>query len=329
MKAQDRENSIKMLVILMGVASTSVLISHPASALTNPNPNSFKQALNNQIRRADTARSGQILAQTTTGTTVITPAPSTGVVQPGTTIVPSADITAPAGSTVTPNNPLSVPAGTPVSPSTPVTVPQGSTVITPNAAVTYPPGTVVGPTEGNVLPSNTTVVPGTGAVSPGTTAQQAPGTVNQGTNGTGTGAVNPGTTNQQAPGVVNQGTSGTGSGTVNQGTNGTGTGVVNQGTTTQQSPRGVTTPGRTRRNTGVTTPSRTQRGTGTTTPGNTSSSGQQSAFTRYMLAGYAANQKGDYQTALFNFRRALNERPGNSYATKAIRNVESYMQRQR
>jgi hypothetical protein len=45
-----------------------------------------------------------------------------------------------------------------------------------------------------------------------------------------------------------------------------------------------------------------------------------------MRIGYAATQQRDYQTALINFRRALNARPGDAYATQAIRNVESYIQ---
>jgi len=53
------------------------------------------------------------------------------------------------------------------------------------------------------------------------------------------------------------------------------------------------------------------------------------AYNRYMRIGYAATQKRDYQTALINFRRALNERPGDSYATRAISNVQSYIQRSR
>jgi hypothetical protein len=48
-----------------------------------------------------------------------------------------------------------------------------------------------------------------------------------------------------------------------------------------------------------------------------------------MRLGYAATQQRDYQTALINFRRALNLRPGDSYATRAISNVESYLQRSR
>ena len=48
----------------------------------------------------------------------------------------------------------------------------------------------------------------------------------------------------------------------------------------------------------------------------------ESAYSRYMRIGYAAAQSRDYQTALINFRRALNESPGDSYATKAIENME-------
>jgi cytochrome c-type biogenesis protein CcmH/NrfG len=48
-----------------------------------------------------------------------------------------------------------------------------------------------------------------------------------------------------------------------------------------------------------------------------------------MLVGYAATEQRDYQTALINFRRALQLRPGNPYATRAISNVQSYIQRSR
>jgi hypothetical protein len=46
-----------------------------------------------------------------------------------------------------------------------------------------------------------------------------------------------------------------------------------------------------------------------------------------MLGGYAATEQRDYQNALTYFRQALQQRPGNPYATRAIRNVESYIQR--
>jgi len=52
-----------------------------------------------------------------------------------------------------------------------------------------------------------------------------------------------------------------------------------------------------------------------------------SDYERYMIIGYQATEKRDYQTALINFRRALKERPNNPYAVQAIRNVETYMQR--
>ncbi|MCP2729309.1 hypothetical protein [Limnofasciculus baicalensis] len=41
-----------------------------------------------------------------------------------------------------------------------------------------------------------------------------------------------------------------------------------------------------------------------------------------MLVGYLAFDKGDYQTALINFQRALNENPDNAYALKAIDNTK-------
>ena len=46
-----------------------------------------------------------------------------------------------------------------------------------------------------------------------------------------------------------------------------------------------------------------------------------------MRIGYAATQQRDYQTALINFRRALEERPGDNFASSAIQNVEGYIRR--
>ncbi|MBE9113906.1 hypothetical protein IQ273_31540 [Nodosilinea sp. LEGE 07298] len=48
-----------------------------------------------------------------------------------------------------------------------------------------------------------------------------------------------------------------------------------------------------------------------------------------MLAGYSAAERQDYNTALINFRRALAARPGDRYATAAIRNMETYLARER
>lgn len=48
-------------------------------------------------------------------------------------------------------------------------------------------------------------------------------------------------------------------------------------------------------------------------------------FDRYMLAGYAATNQRNHQTALIYFKRALDERPDDPYALQAIRNVESYL----
>lgn len=52
-----------------------------------------------------------------------------------------------------------------------------------------------------------------------------------------------------------------------------------------------------------------------------------SAYDRYMQAGYTATDQGDYEQALLHFRRALDERPGDSYAQQAIQNVEGYSTR--
>lgn len=52
-------------------------------------------------------------------------------------------------------------------------------------------------------------------------------------------------------------------------------------------------------------------------------------YTSYMLTAYAAAENGDYNTALINFRRALAARPGDRYATAGIRNMETYLARER
>lgn len=48
-------------------------------------------------------------------------------------------------------------------------------------------------------------------------------------------------------------------------------------------------------------------------------------YTRAMLAGYAAAEQKNYQTALLNFNQALAERPNDRYALDAIRNMEAYL----
>ncbi len=53
----------------------------------------------------------------------------------------------------------------------------------------------------------------------------------------------------------------------------------------------------------------------------------ESDYDRYMRIGYDATERGNYQTALINFRRALEVRPGDTYATQAIRNVTTYINR--
>ena len=47
-------------------------------------------------------------------------------------------------------------------------------------------------------------------------------------------------------------------------------------------------------------------------------------YQRYMRIGYDATSKKKYQTALINFKRALKERPGDFYASQALRNVQTY-----
>ena len=42
-----------------------------------------------------------------------------------------------------------------------------------------------------------------------------------------------------------------------------------------------------------------------------------------MQLGKLAYNKGDFQTALINFNRALQVRPGDAYAVKAVENIKS------
>ena len=53
------------------------------------------------------------------------------------------------------------------------------------------------------------------------------------------------------------------------------------------------------------------------------SAGRSTVYDRYMQVGYQANEKKDYSKALLFFRRALDERPNDNYATTAIQNIES------
>lgn len=49
------------------------------------------------------------------------------------------------------------------------------------------------------------------------------------------------------------------------------------------------------------------------------------SYDEYMNLGYDATESGNYQTALENFRRAYAVRPGDYYASQAIRNVRTYI----
>lgn len=61
-----------------------------------------------------------------------------------------------------------------------------------------------------------------------------------------------------------------------------------------------------------------------TTATSTPASARRSIYDRYMTAGYAATQQRDYDTALLYFNRALDERPNDTYAERAVQNVEGY-----
>jgi hypothetical protein len=48
-------------------------------------------------------------------------------------------------------------------------------------------------------------------------------------------------------------------------------------------------------------------------------------YDRYMQVGYVASRAKDYRAAITAFRRALDERPGDSFAQKAIENMEAQL----
>lgn len=54
-----------------------------------------------------------------------------------------------------------------------------------------------------------------------------------------------------------------------------------------------------------------------------------SNYTKYMLQGYNATKQRNYPVALNYFQQALQARPRDTYATLAIRNIKSYMERDR
>jgi len=54
-----------------------------------------------------------------------------------------------------------------------------------------------------------------------------------------------------------------------------------------------------------------------------------SNYSKYMLQGYNATKLRNYPVALNYFQQALQARPGDTYATIAIRNIQSYVERDR
>jgi hypothetical protein len=57
--------------------------------------------------------------------------------------------------------------------------------------------------------------------------------------------------------------------------------------------------------------------------------GRSTPYDRYMKAGYEASEKREYRVALLFFRRALDERPQDLYAIKAIENTELALNREK
>lgn len=114
--------------------------------------------------------------------------------------------------------------------------------------------------------------------------------------------------------LLAQDTSGTGGmGTGATGTGATGTGQTGTGST------GTGANGTGQTGTG-------QTGTGQMGTGGTGT-GQTVSFVQLMRAGYSATQQRDYQTALSYFQQALQLRPNNPYARRAVSNVQGYLQR--
>ncbi len=60
---------------------------------------------------------------------------------------------------------------------------------------------------------------------------------------------------------------------------------------------------------------------------NDSSASASGPYSQYMEAGYDATDAGNYDYALSQFEAALEQRPGDYYATQAIRNVRTYINR--
>ncbi len=56
---------------------------------------------------------------------------------------------------------------------------------------------------------------------------------------------------------------------------------------------------------------------------------QAASYNTYMQRGYSLTAQRQYQDALINFRRALQMRPGDRFATVAISNVQAYIARDR
>lgn len=69
--------------------------------------------------------------------------------------------------------------------------------------------------------------------------------------------------------------------------------------------------------------------TAATQPAPAMKSSQTSVYDRYMQAGYAADQQKDTATALLYFTRALDERPNDAFATQAMRNAQTSVERTR
>lgn len=67
----------------------------------------------------------------------------------------------------------------------------------------------------------------------------------------------------------------------------------------------------------------------TSNPSETSlSTSDKANYDRYMQEGYQATQQKDYQTALKQFQKALEEHPQDIYAQQAIHNIEAYLTNQ-
>jgi hypothetical protein len=293
MSKQNHEKSIKKLVALIGVSSASVFLSVPALALINFTSSSFDGSLKNRTLNAESSEgSRQLLAQATSGTS--------GTEQVQRALVELVRVKRVLVELERVKQALMVRV---------LVKPEQVKLMLVKPALVEPEQ--VKPDWSNGADGTGAGQTGTGQTDAGQTGVGGTGAGGAGTGQTGTGGAGAGQTGagQTGTGQTGTGQTGTGqTGTGQMGTGGTGTGGAGTG---QMGTGGTGTGG---------------AGTGQMGTGGTGT-GQTGSFVELMRAGYAATQQRDYTTALTYFQQALQLRPNNPYARRAVSNVQSYMQR--